>query len=100
MKPFGSLLPVGKVPIWSTVTLQRTREELSLNRTLFELGPGYEAAVRMGWRILDRNGMCRNLWTSLKGMGLEPGGLGYTDRTHFMPFVNEEFCTVVLNMIC
>lgn len=103
----SQLLPFDKLfrskssrPIWATPTLQRDRPELGKPRRDAELGHGYAAAQSFGWRILDRNGMIRALFSTLQDAGVTDRNAQWSDRTHFQPYVNVEFNNVLLNMLC
>jgi hypothetical protein len=47
------------------------------------LGPPYEAAVSLGWRIHDRFGMTKALAKKFPFPG--PWAMAWTDNVHFRP---------------
>lgn len=62
-------------------------------------GAGYQAARALQWRILDRSGITTQLRNYRQSIGLSRDAV-MTDDYHYMPFVNDEFNNVLLNMIC
>ena len=63
-----------------------------------QYGSGYLAARSLGWRVLDRNSMARLLWAASDADGLTVHAM--VDPMHYIPFANDEFNNVLLNMVC
>jgi hypothetical protein len=70
-------------------------------RPNWSAGSGFQAARRLGWKIMDRWEMTRLLGKALaeKGESLTETGWG-PDGIHVRPYVNHEYTQVFLNMVC
>ena len=57
------------------------------------------AARALGWRVLDRYGISAELLKYAESINVSADAV-MPDRVHFVPFVNDEFNNVLLNMVC
>jgi hypothetical protein len=94
---FDSFLPV-QVPIWATTTQKLPRENQYQSEDELR-GTGYEAAKQLGWRIFDRGGIALSLVQAALALKFRSSNV-MTDSVHYVPYVNDEFNNVLLNMLC
>ena len=95
--------PQGAKPTWASITPQRSDPEaikLSVHVNASVLGAAYLAAQQLNWTLLDRHSIAR----SLMRFYAQPGQPGLqacqVDHVHYVPYLNDEWNNVLLNMWC
>jgi hypothetical protein len=97
-----NLLDVGapQKPIWATTTeLNPATRKDGIQSAKEQKGTGLLAAKQLSWRVLDRYGIKESLLEAYSSLGKTQGYV-YVDFMHFVPFINDEFNNVLLNMLC
>lgn len=125
LRAFDGLVAGGRKPFWMTTPLRRQQADALLDANYRDT-PGYDAAVSLGWPILDRfevqplrvsfrlsarcealrahSMSCRSgITLSLAQELLRRGVLtrmGWADEAHMKNYVTQQFNILLLNILC
>jgi hypothetical protein len=70
-------------------------------RPLWSAGTAFQAALNLGWKVMDRWEMTRKLKEAVLQRGENAAEVAWApDNIHVRPYVNHEYTQVFLNMVC